>query len=133
MELLGHDSVGMPARVVASVRSTLSVWIRLTGAARTRSYHMACTPEASVVIHGWKRSFIVRVSRLTLITCGALQVPLPSRETLMKIRVALLFVAANTIGAIVPRGVQHAIGVTRGRGHLEVAPVMAGDSELEDR
>src|SRR6266851_1139910 len=67
-------------------------WIRSTEVPGTRSYHMACSPVLSVVIQGWKRSFIVTVLglALALICCGVLHVLLPSREKLKKILVALV-------------------------------------------
>src|SRR5579859_1615601 len=74
---------------VARVRSSLSVWITSTVLPATRSYHMACRPLASAVIHGWKRSLIVVVLTAPLMTCGVLQVLFPSREKLKKMRVAL--------------------------------------------
>src|SRR5260370_32370661 len=74
-----------PTLAVARLRSSLLVWIRSTGVPSTRSYHMACSPVLSVVIQGWKRSFIVTVSGLALIGCGVLHVSLPSREKLRKI------------------------------------------------
>src|SRR6266849_1877357 len=80
-----------PTVAVARLRSSLVVWIRSTGVRGrgTRSYHMACSPAPSVVIQGWKRSFIVTVLGLALICCGVLHVLLPSREKLRKILVAL--------------------------------------------
>src|SRR5712691_1541759 len=77
-----------PRVAVARLRSSLLVWIRSTGVPGTRSYHIACRPLASAVIHGWKRSFMVVRFGAALICCGALQCWFPSREKLRKIRVA---------------------------------------------
>src|SRR5216683_2448669 len=77
-----------PRVAVARLRSSLLVWIRSTGVPGTRSYHIACRPLASAVIHGWKRSFMVARFGAALICCGALQCWFPSREKLRKIRVA---------------------------------------------
>src|SRR5712692_12005939 len=69
-----------PALAVARLRSSLLVWIRSTEVPGTRSYHIACSPVPSVVIQGWKRSFIVTVLglALALICCAVLMVLLRS-------------------------------------------------------
>src|SRR5215470_3032254 len=75
---------------VARDRSCLLVWITSTVLPGTRSYHMTCSPPPSAAIQGWKRSFMIAVSRAGLMTCGVLQVLFPSLEKLRKMRVALL-------------------------------------------
>src|SRR5262250_1835236 len=78
---------------VARDRSSLPVWITSGAVAplpATRSYHMTCRPLLSAAIQGWNRSFMMAVSGAGLMAWGVLQVWLPSREKLRKIRVALL-------------------------------------------
>src|SRR5258708_10468392 len=88
-ELIWVSAPGLRAEwAVARVRSSLSVWITSALLPATRSYHMACSPLASAVIQGWKRSLIVVGLRAPLMTCGVLQVLFPSREKLRKTRVA---------------------------------------------
>src|SRR3979411_385165 len=67
--------------LVASDRSILSVRSQSGPplGARTRSYHIACSPSPSATSHGWKRSFMKFGAVAPLITCGVLQLAFLSR------------------------------------------------------
>src|SRR5258708_27492643 len=83
-----------PAAVVTSDRASLSD-CSMSGpliALATRSYHMACRPEESATIQGWKRSFMKVWEVCPLLCWGAFHVWLPSMEKLKKMRVAFAFV-----------------------------------------